>query len=93
MILEGNEVEKEYDGGAGKLIVDVTAQGAVKLSNVYQKDIDGYAKVKAMVELESDIFMIAEKIAAKTSTTWDDKAVAGLKSLLGIVQPEAEVIA
>lgn len=89
-MLEGNEVEKEYDGGAGKLIVDVTGQGAVKLSNVYEKNIDGYAKVKAVVELESDIFMIAEKIAAKTSTQWDDKAVAGLKSLLGIAKEEAQ---
>lgn len=87
-MLEGNELEKEYDNGAGKLIVDVTADGGVKLSNVYQKDLNGYAKVKASVELESDIFMIAESIAKKTSTEWDDKAIAGLKSLLGIVKPE-----
>jgi hypothetical protein len=84
-VLEGQEVSKEFDGGAGKLIVDVDDKGAVKMSAMYDKDLDGFAKVKSSLELESNIFMIAEKIAAKTGTTWDDKAIAGIKSLLGIV--------
>lgn len=83
-MLEGNEVDQEFDGGAGKLIVDVDATGAVKLMATYEKDLDGFAKVKNHTEIESNIFAIAEKIAAKTGNTWDDKAVAGLKSLLGI---------
>jgi hypothetical protein len=83
-MLEGNEIEKEYDGGAGKVIVDVTDKGAVKISNVYSKDL-GLAKISNTTEVETNIFKIAESIAAKTATEWDDKAVAGLKSLLGIV--------
>lgn len=83
-ILEGNEVEKEYDGGAGKVVLDVDLQGNVKFSNSYAKDLDGYAKVSSQTSLESNIFNIAEKIAAKTNTTWDDTAVKALKSILGI---------
>lgn len=84
-MLEGNEVQKEFDGGAGKAVIDVDDKGGVKLSVSYVKDVDGLAKVKSISEIESNIFAIAEKIAAKTSTTWDDKAIAGIKSLLGIV--------
>lgn len=84
-MLEGNEIEKEYDGGAGKLVLDVTDKGAVIFSNSYKKDLGGLAKVENVTKIESDIFMIAETIAKKTSTPWDDKAVAGIKSLLGIV--------
>lgn len=83
-ILEGNEIEKEYDGGAGKLIVDVDNKGGVVLSNTYKKDLDGFAEVESITNMRSNIFVIAEKIAAKTETQWDDKAIAGLKSLLGI---------
>lgn len=83
-MLEGNEVEKEYDGGAGKLVVDVDDKGGVVLSNNYKKNLDGFAEVESITNLKSNIFVIAEKIAAKTETQWDDKAVAGLKSLLGI---------
>lgn len=83
-ILEGNEVEKEYDGGAGKLILDVDLKGSVKFSNVYAKDFEGYAKVANQTSIESNIFNIAQKIAEKTQTTWDDSAIKALKSLLGI---------
>lgn len=83
-MLEGKELEKEFDGGAGKLTIDVDDKGLVKLTAVYDKDLDGYAKVKNSTEIESNIFTLAEKIAAKTGNPWDDKAVAGLKSILGI---------
>lgn len=83
-MLEGNEIDKTYDNGAGRLIVDVTDKGGVKLSNVYEKDLDGMAKVRNTTDLETNIFMIAEKVAAKTKTTWDDTVVEGLKKLLGI---------
>lgn len=82
--MEGNELEKDFDNGAGKLIVDVDDKGSVKVSATYEKDLDGFAKVKSSNEVETNIFLIAEKIAAKTATPWDDKAIAGLKSLLGI---------
>lgn len=85
MVLEGNEIDKVYDDGAGHLILDVDSKGGVKLSNVYEKDLDGYAKVKNTTDLETNIFVIAEKIAAQTKMTWDDKAIAGLKTILGIV--------
>lgn len=81
-MLEGLEVEKNYDGG--KLIVDADDKGTIKISNVYSKDLDGFVKVSATLEVESNIFNIAEKIAAKTGTTWDDTAVAAIKNLLGI---------
>jgi hypothetical protein len=90
--LEGAELEKEYDAGAGKLVVDVTDKGEIKFSNVYAKDLGGFAKVKNITEVESNIFMIAEAIAKKTATEWDDKAIAGLKSILGIVDAVAPAV-
>lgn len=83
-MLEGAEVEKVYDGGAGKVIVDVDDKGAVLVSNTYKKDLDGYAEVESVTSMKSNIFKIAEKIAAKTKTTWDDTAIAALKEILGI---------
>jgi len=83
-MLDGLEVDQKFDNGAGSLIVDVDDKGGVILKTAYEKDVDGFAKVKSSLELESNIFTIAEKIALKTQQTWDDKAVAGLKSLLGI---------
>lgn len=91
-MLEGNEVEKEYDGGAGKLVLDVTDKGQVKFSNVYEKDIGGYVKVKNTTEIESDIFAIARQIVAKTQTTWDDAAELALEKLLGIVRDPAPAV-
>lgn len=90
-ILEGNEVDKSFDNGAGKLIVDVDGQGSVKMIMTYEKDLDGFAKVKSSNELHSNIFTIAEKIALQTDTTWDEKAIAGLKSLLGIKDEPTDV--
>ena len=79
--LDGNEVDRTYDDGAGKLIVDVDSSGGVKVSNVYERDLDGFAKVKNVTELVANIFTVAEKIAAKASTEWDDKAV--VKKMFG----------
>lgn len=90
-MLEGNEVEQVFDNGAGKLIIDVDAKGGVKLVATYDKDLDGFAKVKNQTEIESNIFTIAEKIALQTKTTWDEKAIAGLKSLLGITEEPKDV--
>lgn len=84
MVLEGNEVDKTFDGGAGHLIVDADDKGGLKVEMTYEKDLDGYAKVKSSNSIETDIFKLAQKVAAKTSTTWDDQALAALKSLLGI---------
>lgn len=83
-MLEGAEIDKSFDGGAGHITLDADEKGAVKFELSYEKDLDGYAKVKSINSVESNIFDIAAKIAAKTSTPWDDSAIAGLKKLLGI---------
>lgn len=87
-VLEGQEVKKEYDGGAGVFIVDVDAQGEIVVSNSYKKDVEGFAEIESVTSLKTNIFTIAEKIAAKTATTWDDTAIKGLEALLGIKPPE-----
>lgn len=83
-MLEGKELEKTFDEGAGKFAVDVNEKGAVVVDMTYEKDLDGYAQVKSSNSVTTNIFHIAEKIAAKTKTQWDDTAIAGLKKLLGI---------
>lgn len=83
-MLEGNEVDKTFDNGAGHLVVDADDKGGLKLGATYDKDLNGYGKVKSSLAFETNIFIIAEKIAKETKTEWDDKAIAGLKSLLGI---------
>lgn len=83
-MLEGNEFEKKFDGG--EVILDVTEKGDCKISASYEKEVgEGIAKVKSVNSVETNIFKIAELIAAKTQTPYDDKLVAGLKNLLGIV--------
>lgn len=84
-MLEGNEIEKVYDNGAGKLIVDVDATGKVLISNVYTKDM-GAATVHSVTEVKTDILDLLQNVAAKTKTTLDDKAIALIKSLLGLSQ-------
>lgn len=85
-MLEGKEISKVYDGG--EAFVDVNDKGQVIVSASFNKevDLDGYAKAKAAIELsaETDIFKIAEKLCAKTATTWDDSVLATLKLLLGV---------
>lgn len=82
--LEGKEVDVKFDNGAGSIVVDVNDKGDVVLGVEYAKDLDGFAKVKAGISAETNILNIAEKIAAKTATPFDDNAVKLLKSLLGI---------
>lgn len=84
MNLEGNEIEKKFDNG--EVILDVDAQGNVKLIGSYKQEVEGLAKVKSSLEVESNIFKIAEKIAAQTQTPFDDQAIAGIKKILGIAE-------
>jgi len=87
-VLAGKEVDVKFDSGAGEAFVDVDAQGGVIVSLGYKKeqDLGGYAVAKANISIsaETNIIKIAEKVAAKTSTPFDDSAVALLKNLLGI---------
>lgn len=86
-MFQGNEVEKTYDGGAGKVVVDIDAHGSVKVANSYEKKFGESLKVKVAADIEVSIFDLAAQAAKKTGTEWDDKAIAGLKSLLGLVDP------
>lgn len=90
-MLEGKEVDVKFDGEAGSAFLDVDAQGLVKAGVSYNKDLDlnGFAKVatKNEVALETNVFIILEKLAAKTETKWDDSAVALIENLFGIKKP------
>jgi len=84
-MLDGKEISKEFDGGAGKFEVDVDAAGGVVVEVAYKKDVEnGLVEVESSNKVKTNIFLLAEKITAKTGTTWDDKAIAMLKSALGI---------
>ena len=90
-MLEGKEVDQKFDNGAGELVVDVDDKGGVLLSASYDKDLDGYGKAEISIKFKTNVFTIAEKIAAKTSTTWDDAAIKGLEQLLGVTPGQAPV--
>lgn len=81
-MLEGKELEGKI-GDVGSYSIDVDSKGLIKVSAQVEHDF-GYAKVSSVNAIETNVFQIAEEIAKKTSTTWDDKAVETLKSVLGI---------
>lgn len=83
-LLEGKEVDKEFDGGAGKYYVDVEANGKIEVGMSYEKDLDGYAKVSSANKIETNIFDVARKIAAKNNVSWDETLINTLESILGI---------
>lgn len=91
-MLEGKEVDVKFDGDAGEATVDVDAKGGVAVAVTYVKNVDDYLEANASIGLKTNIFKIAEKIAAKTATTWDDTAIAALEKLLGI-EPSAPAAA
>lgn len=82
-MLEGKELEGNL-GDVGKYELDVDDKGNVTFSATVDKDF-GYAKVQSTNSVTSNIFHLAEEISKKTKSEWDDKAVAALKKLLGIV--------
>ena len=84
MVLEGNEVDQKFDGGAGSVVVDVDMKGSVKVAVSYDKKISDLVTAKASLGVETNIFKILKEITSKTSTKWDDAAVDGLMKLLGI---------
>ncbi len=81
-MLEGKEVEGKI-GEVGNYGIDVDVKGNVKVDVIAAKDL-GHTKVSNVLAIETNIFAVAEEIAKKTQTTWDDSAVAGLKAILGI---------
>ena len=83
-ILEGNEVEVEYAGGAGKLVVDVNEKFEAVISNVLSKDVEGIATIESNTSVKTSVFKILKMVTKKTATEWDDKALAMLMTALGI---------
>ncbi len=83
-MLEGQELSGKI-GDAGTYSVDVTDKGEVTISASIDKDL-GYGKITATLAVHTNILAIAEQIAAKTTTTLDDQAIAALEKLLGIVK-------
>lgn len=82
--LEGKEVEGNI-GSIGGYYVDADATGKVVVSLSVKKDIDGHTTISSDNKIETHLFQILEKVAEKTSTTLDDKAIAGIKAILGMI--------
>lgn len=81
-LLEGNELEGNI-GKVGNYVVDVDAKGNIKAEAVISQDL-GHTKLSSTNVIETNIFKLAEEITKKTGTPWDDKALALIKSVLGI---------
>lgn len=83
-LLAGKEVDVKFDGEAGSFFVDADAKGSVEIGLQYNKDVSGFVEVKSSISVKSNIFNLAQKIAEKTNTPFDDKVIASIKELLGI---------
>lgn len=90
-MLEGKELEGKI-GDVGSYSFDVDDKGQMAVDLEVHKDL-GFASVKAVVEVKTDIFAVARHITEKTKTTWDDTAEAALEKLLGIEAGTAKAIA
>lgn len=81
--LDGKELEGKI-GDVGSYSVDVDATGKVIISAVVSYEFTG-GKVSSTNAVEVGILDLLAQVAAKTSTTLDDEAVAMAKKLLGLV--------
>ena len=82
-MLEGKELEGKI-GEVGSYSVDVDKNGLVKLEVLASKELEGI-KLNSANSAEISIFVLLEKVAAKTEAKWDDAVVAQLKAILGLV--------
>lgn len=82
-MLEGKELEGKI-GEVGSYSVDVDKNGLVKLEVLASKELEGI-KLNSANSAEISIFVLLEKVAAKTEAKWDDSVVAQLKAILGLV--------
>lgn len=82
-MLEGKEVDVKL-GDVGSASVDVDKNGKVVVSIVAAKELEGI-KLKSENSAEIELFVILEKVAAKTEAKWDDAVVAQVKAILGLV--------
>ena len=83
-MLEGKELEGKISD-FGDYFIDADKSGKVVISLSAKKQIDDHTLVSSENKVETDIFKILEKIAAKTETTLDDKAISGIKAILNMV--------
>lgn len=82
-MLEGKELEGNI-GKVGSYSVDVDMKGNVSIVAGAKEDVDG-ADVNVNLAVNVHILVLLEKLVAKTPQTWDDKLVAELKLLLGLI--------
>lgn len=80
--LEGKEIEGKI-GDMGDYSLDVDDKGNLTIEAGINKDF-GLATVGSSLSVKTNVLKIAEEIAKKTSTIWDDEAIAALEKLLGI---------
>lgn len=72
-MLEGNELEKQFDNGAGIVVLDVDAKGKALVRVSYAKDVVDGVSINSTIELKIDALILVEMIVKKTPTEYDDK--------------------
>ena len=78
-MLEGNELEKQFDNGAGVVVVDVDAAGKALIKVAYGKEVIDGVSVNSTIELKVDALVLVEMIVKKTPTQYDDKLLEIIK--------------
>ena len=78
-MLEGNELEKQFDNGAGVVVVDVDAAGKALIKVAYGKEVIDGVSVNSTIELKVDALVLVEMIVNKTPTQYDDKLLEIIK--------------
>ena len=78
-MLEGNELEKQFDNGAGVVVVDVDAAGKALIKVAYGKEVIDGVSVNSTIELKVDALVLIEMIVNKTPSQYDDKLLEIIK--------------
>ena len=78
-MLEGNELEKQFDNGAGIVVVDVDAAGKALIKVAYGKEVVEGVSVNSTIELKVDALVLIEMIVNKTPTQYDNKLLEIIK--------------
>ena len=78
-MLEGNELEKQFDNGAGVVVVDVDAAGKALIKVAYGKEVIDGVSVNSTIELKVDALVLVEMIVNKTPTQYDNKLLEIIK--------------
>ena len=78
-MLEGNELEKQFDNGAGVVVVDVDAAGKALIKVAYGKEVIDGVSVNSTIELKVDALVLVEMIVNKTPSQYDNKLLEIIK--------------